>query len=168
MEFYQSYCLRNYTEDSFLEMILSIRKILREWALLLFWKKSCCCWHCFWLEEALLHILGHYIVLCVNQGLSRLAGILHSLTTELPNKVTPILLCSCEGTSLQMPSCSCHLFLILPSWLTMSEEMPLLILKLFNASYYCVEQFGNIKVKATKRKKKVWSIIDTSIVSIQV
>ena len=46
--------------------------------------------------------------------------------------------------------------------------MPLLILKLFNASYYCVEQYSNIEVRATKRDKKVCPVVDTSIVSVQV
>ena len=60
-------------------------------------------------------------------------------------------------------------FLLLPLWQTASEEMPLLILKPFNASYYCVKQFSYTEVKATKRKKKeVGPVIDTSIVPIQV
>ena len=46
--------------------------------------------------------------------------------------------------------------------------MRLLILKLFNASYYCVKQSGYTEVKATMRKNGVWFIIDTSIVSIQI
>lgn len=47
--------------------------------------------------------------------------------------------------------------------------MPLLILKLFNASYYCVEQYSYIEVRATKReKKKVCPVVDRSIVSVQV
>lgn len=39
--------------------------------------------------------------------------------------------------------------------------MPLLILNLFNTSYYCVKQYGNIEVKAGKKKKDLWPVNDT-------
>lgn len=50
----------------------------------------------------------------------------------------------------------------------MSEEMSLLILKLFNASYYCVKQYGHNRGQSYKEKEEVWPVMETSIVSIQV